>query len=421
MKKQTFHGFFSFSEWGLCKNKKRNKKPFREAFKHLNRLNDLGVPYELHSATVQEPDELYKLLGRRNSSWQKQIQIPNRANLRYYLLSGASAPTNILQLPFVIKFLSADSEDIMMIFVQTIDEGSRIFFDLYEYSLDNALIQFPARKSTVMKKFAFLHSNITEENKKKIISDAQQCNIRILIATSSAGAGVNLPISVFLGWGLDREPSGIVQAGGRTARGSGDGHVVWVHNPSLHGQRVPATSSVRDLLKGGCLRACQNNWFCHGKASVPEPQPEPHNCCSVCMEKCLQTSECGLCSSFLNKYMSNLYKVVDRHPAIAVLSQFLKSLRRPSECPIYSELSLAKNIIDYLIDSPDDIDDYLEIFSLGTELTKEISHFISSELISLVSSADIPEESIETLEDPSTSSDSSSLSEDDVEYFDDSE
>ena len=48
-----------------------------------------------------------------------------------------------------------------------------------------------------------------------------------------------MPISIFLGWGFDREPSGVVQASGRTARGSGEGHVVWVHNPSLH---IPTSS-----------------------------------------------------------------------------------------------------------------------------------------------------------------------------------
>ena len=193
-----------------------------------------------------------------------QIQIPDRPNLRYFLISGPSAPSNVLQLSFVTNFLLGDSPDILMIYVQTIDDGSNIFFDLYQFCLSNALIDFPSRKNAPEKKFAFLHSNLTEETKKKIISDAQHLKIRILVATSSAGAGIHLPISTFLGWGLDREPSGIVQASGRTARGFGQGNVVWVHNPSLHGRRVSTSSAVRDMLKGNCLRTCMNSWFSNG-------------------------------------------------------------------------------------------------------------------------------------------------------------
>ena len=416
------------SEWGL--SKKKHRKPFREAFKCLSRLNDLGAPYELHSATIKDTEDLYKLLGRRNSLWKMQIQIPERSNLRYFLISGSFVPTSVLQLPFVTNFLSGDSPDILMIFVQTIEEGSQIFFDLYEFSLQHSLLDFPSRKTHSEKKFAFLHSNLTDETKQKILSDAINLKIRILIATSSAGAGVNLPISTFLGWGLDREPSGIVQASGRTARGRGEGNVVWVHNTSHHGRRVPMKSLSRDLLKGGCLRSCQNAWFSHGTSSMPDHKPEPHDCCSVCMENCLSSNPCDPCSTFLKQFKVTLGGFVKCTPAVKVLTEFLESLniveKSPPGCPKFEESSLAKNIIDHLADSPEESDtqSFLDIFSLGDELNQEISSFIRSDLSSLISKSPPKTEMSKTPDlcaDSSEQSSSNSETDSRSEYFDESE
>ena len=72
-------------QWGTSK---RSRKPFREAFRHLNKLNELGSPFELHTATAQNVDDIFSLLGRKNSTWIKQILIPERENLKYFLSSG---------------------------------------------------------------------------------------------------------------------------------------------------------------------------------------------------------------------------------------------------------------------------------------------------------------------------------------------
>ena len=63
--------------WGLSKKKNGVfKKPFREAFQQLNRLNFLGAPFELHTATATNLDKLFTLLGRKDSKWIKQIVLP---------------------------------------------------------------------------------------------------------------------------------------------------------------------------------------------------------------------------------------------------------------------------------------------------------------------------------------------------------
>ena len=230
--------------------------------------------------------------------------IPERPNLRYFLITGPSSPSNLLQLQFVTDFLLGDDPGLIMIYVQTIDDGTSIFFDIYEFSARNSLIDFPTYKTTPEKKFAFLHSNLSEEAKRNIISDAQSLKIRVLISTSSAGAGVHLPITTFIGWGLDREPSGIVQASGRTARGSGEGDVVWIHNPKLHGRRVPSKSQVRELLQGRCIRACQNSWFSEGVTCTTDFVLQPHSCCSFCMKECLKENSCARCATSLDKSSS---------------------------------------------------------------------------------------------------------------------
>ena len=382
------------------------------------------MPYELHSATIKDTENLFKLLGRKDSTWKKQMLSPDRPNLRYYVLSGSSSPTNVLQLPYITNLLLEESTDLLMIYVQSIAEGSKIFFDIYQFCVSNSLIEYPTRSVTPEKKFAFLHSNLGEDVKKKIISDAQKLRIKILIATSSAGAGIHLPITTFVGWGLDREPSGIVQASGRTARGSGDGNVVWIHNPSLHGKRVPSKSAIRELLQGKCLRACQNGWFFSDQ--VLEQKPDPQNCCSVCMEKCIKEGDCVACSAFLDKFKHKCEDFVKSPSAVEVFSDYLKSLkiseRSPKDSPTYDEFSLAKTIMKSLYESKDMMEtiDFLEIFSLGVELNQEIAEFLKKNSMNLFTKPLQEEEDLESSSNSSNSESSSGTDTDDSEeYFDD--
>jgi hypothetical protein len=274
-----------------------------------------------------------------------------------------------------------------------------------------------------------MHSYLSEHAKRKIISDAQNLKIRILISTSSAGAGVHLPISTFIGWGLDREPSGIVQASGRTARGSGEGNVLWIHNPKIHGRRISKKSAVREILKGNCLRACLNGWFSDSETNVTECAPEPHNCCSNCMEKCIEASSCLRCATSLDQFKYQSGDFVNNKAAVALFSNFLRSLkipdRSPAESPKYDEQSLAKTIINHFGKTKDvsETITFLEIFSLGDELCKEISDFLKKDLILLFSQSpqndeDCDYDVLESDHSELDSSQSPSESSDSDEYFD---
>ena len=217
-------------QWGISKKiKGKYVRPFREAFQHLNRLNGLGCPFELHTATAFNIEELFALLGRRDSKWIKQIKAPDRDNLSYYIVDGKNVD-DVKQFKFVLEHLESDNEGALLIYVQKIEEGSKIFYSLSEYASENGLIRWPSRDGRPERPIAFLHANLTSERKEEIIDDTIALKIKILVATSSVGSGVNLPIKTLLGWGLDPSAAGIVQASGRTGRKPmiSKGSVVWV-------------------------------------------------------------------------------------------------------------------------------------------------------------------------------------------------
>ena len=216
--------------WGTSKKKKGVlKRPFREAFQHLNKLNALGTPFELHTATAFKFDELFSLLGRKSSIWIKQIKVPERENLTYYFVDGKNI-SDIKQFKFVTQQLEPDSEGVVLIYVQKLEEGSKIFYSLNEYATENGLIKWSSRSGLQERPVAFLHANLTNQRKAEIITDTVSLKIKILVSTSSIGAGVNLPIKTLLGWGLDPETAGIVQASGRVGRRPmmDRGNVIWV-------------------------------------------------------------------------------------------------------------------------------------------------------------------------------------------------
>ena len=221
--------------WGMRKKKKGIlRRPFMEAFQELNQLNILGAAFELHTATASNVEKLFALLGRKDSVWLKQVVMPERENLTYYLIDGKDV-RDIKQFPFVLEHLEDNSEEgassgTLLIFVQKLEEGSKIFCSLNEYANENNLISWSSRSGKPIRPVAFLNANLTESRKEEIIGDVLAKKVKILVATSSVGAGVNLPFKMLLGWGLDPENTGLVQASGRVGRkpAMDRGDVIWV-------------------------------------------------------------------------------------------------------------------------------------------------------------------------------------------------
>ena len=118
----------------------------------------------------------------------------------------------------------------MLVYVHKLEEGSKIFCSLNEYANENGLTTWPSRSERPVKPVAFLNANLTEDRKEEIMKEVLDCKVKVLVATSSVGAGVNLPFSALLGWGLHPEPDGLVQASGRVGRKPlvEKGDVIWV-------------------------------------------------------------------------------------------------------------------------------------------------------------------------------------------------
>ena len=380
----------------------------------------------MHSATIQDSEMLFQLVGRKNSPWTKQLIVPERSNLTYFLYQGKKAPETILQLPSILKSLEEGEPGITLVYVQSIQEGSEIYVELLNYCEENNLVNFPAQDSQPDMPVSFLHSSLTEKKKVEIIERAIACKIKILVATSAAGAGINLPVVKFVGWGLDRQASGIIQSQGRTARNpfTGEGIVIWVYKPKIHGRRLSASSKVRELLQTDCLRRTINNWFSHGLPAV-KLQNQPEFCCNLCMDDCVQESGCQICQTKLDKFKPQV-SLINLPEAEKMLGSFLKSLHlnqaTPTSTPHYCEESLAKEIVNHLKESQDvtQITDFLSIFSLGDEVTNAVSGFIKESRLGIqFTSSDLSEPA--SLGDSSSDSGSStsSVSQDrDEEYFD---
>ena len=233
-----------------------------------------------------------------------------------------------------------------MIYVQRVSDGASIHLSLLDFCDRNGLIKVD-NLGVPQKPVAFLHSTLSDETKEVILDKAVELKMKVLIATSAAGTGINLPVDQFVGWGLDAEPTGIVQSQGRTARTPmrKQGNVMWVHNSKLHGQRISAQSKVRELLiKPQCLRKTMNGWFDHGMLSVPETWPEAEFCCSQCMKDCVSSNNCANCHTRLATFEPEV--VFDDKVFVPKFTQFLTNLkineRSPGSTPVYKESSIGK-------------------------------------------------------------------------------
>ena len=224
-------------QWGIGNKKKgKIKKPFREAFSKLNRLNETGAVFQLQTATAVDLEKVFALLGKKDSSWVKNIKLPERRNLVYYIFSGKHAPSNIFQFACVSEFLEIESDNpgALLIYVQRVEDGSDIYFEINEFCTEKNIPKIPH------KRFAFLHANLEDERKREILKNTIEGKVKILIATSAVGNGVNLPIFQTILWGLDPEPSGVIQASGRTARhpNNSEGVVIMVGNLLVYGMHL---------------------------------------------------------------------------------------------------------------------------------------------------------------------------------------
>ena len=197
-----------------------------------------------------------------------------------------------------------------------------------------------------------------------------------------------------------------------------------VQNAKLHGRRVPGSSKVRELLVSQCLRLTMNKWFSHGQ-EMSEFEPfakPPEDCCSRCMETCINLTDCEVCLAKL-KNNAPRTEIVPIKGMLNSLRDFLIALNVndhvSASTPPYSEETLAEVILENF-DKFNDISDvvgFMEIFNFESEINWRVSEFIvKSFKDSLTETSSCKEDISLSGEDSENSGDENNS--DSSEYFD---
>ena len=170
-------------------------------------------------------------------------------------------------------------------------------------------------------------------------------------------------------------------------------------NNSKLGVRIPGNSLVKELLSSACLRLTMNQWFSHGQ-SVASYLP-PEQCCSACMTKCLAENECRKCQEKLNLFQP-FPTVVPQSNPLTSLTSFMSRLKlnenTPIDTPPYDLNNLAEALIGNLLECKGLIGyqvmmkcsdlgsfrSFLDLFSLGDQVTADLLVFIKSNLKDLI-------------------------------------
>ena len=149
------------------------------------------------------------------------------------------------------------------------------------------------------------------------------------------------------------------------------------------GVRIPADSPVRELLTSHCLRQTMNQWFAHGQSFSSNLPPE--DCCSACMRRCVDANACEECATRLRRF-EPLRKPVNlsQSSPVRYLAQLLLNLnineKTPNETPPYDIDNLAEEMIGNLLEFKNfkTFREFLEVFSLGDEISKVLLEFVKS-------------------------------------------
>ena len=132
-----------------------------------------------------------------------------------------------------------------------------------------------------------------------------------------------------------------------------------------------------------------NEWFSHGQ-SFHSVLP-PDECCSACMEGCLAEKECVKCVANLKKFKPVLNKIkVTTNSVVKKMSKLMSDLdingKTPRGTPAYDTSNLAETLVANVIEfkSLETFEEFLNLFSLGMEISKVLLEFIKSNFDELV-------------------------------------
>ena len=126
-----------------------------------------------------------------------------------------------------------------------------------------------------------------------------------------------------------------------------------------------------------------NKWFSHGQplAEFESFEKQPEDCCSKCMESCIERTQCEMCSRNLTSNAPK-YETVVKKDFVDCLKNFLLAINVndhvSAPTPSYCEENLASAIIENIskFHLTSDALDFLKIFNFDHETNVSIIKFV---------------------------------------------
>ena len=358
--------------WGL--DVKKKSSAFRPMLSRIGELGIFKAPFAVMSATLSKKSiRVIKKNLLYIKDWVEISKPPDRKNLRYFIHLAKNGEIQEI-LHIVKKYLDAKEEESMLINVNLIMVGFECYISVYHIMKEKGLLlvyeSLPNQSSN--RTLAFIHSGVSDERKKQVVDDlcCKNPKIKVVIGTAALGTGVDMKIGLVLSLGLPMEDCSFLQLAGRAGR-SGIKEcydTVFLHSSKF--SRIPKDSEIRDLIEENpqCIRKISNQWFSSDKIV----ENEPHNCCSICMERCFNEHGCSKCSYLLNKYKPKEF-VPEKNDIDEIIYELSKQCKREKikigkRKPKFIEI---RNFVNSLIDLSPNImteRDIMDTFNVTEEL-----------------------------------------------------
>ena len=210
------------------------------------------------------------------------VQNPDRENIKLFVHKFKSTVSLCDTFYFLIHLIKQEKElcERFLIFCPSIKTCSELFSALR------------MELGQLIKHVDMFHSQSPDTIKEKIKEDmrVENGNIRVLVATSAAGMGVNFKaIKYVINYGPPREMDGFVQQFGRAGRDEGVAMAILLFN-GKQCRKLDEEMKIYVLNEETCRREIILSAY----KSKPSPSRIPHMCCDICAIKCAcKSSDCS--------------------------------------------------------------------------------------------------------------------------------
>ncbi|XP_057312160.1 recQ-like DNA helicase BLM [Hydractinia symbiolongicarpus] len=273
-------------------------KPFREAFGRISEMRSIcrqDLPILALSATV-DVDLTQLVIGSCGLS--KKLRVisvcSDRQNIRLCVLN-ISSRENVQCLKWIVDTFLSEVSDThkVIIYCRSVTLCGFVYYHVRKMiereTLGNGM------KSTDL--IALFHSGTLEAQKSNVLSalTSDTGTIRLVVATSSLGCGVNMKnVKFVVHYGPAYDTADYCQQVGRAGRNiEGLCHAILYVFPQGRGNVNNSMVSYIQSHEKSCLRTSLYTPFNEDGNSVMPLSPG-HNCCSFCARKC----ECDECPLF---------------------------------------------------------------------------------------------------------------------------